>query len=106
MESQEKERSLKSLVEKVRKHDKLKDIDDDWFFGHNLVPESEDGIPKLVDEIRSHYDAFVQKQAEKGVIISTPLKSGGAEKEGTAIGRRIAREMKSDATTGIVGKKI
>ncbi len=77
IETQEQEKTLTALAEKVKAHDKLKDIPASYLKGRNLVPKSEAEIDQLVATIESDYKGFKQEMAERGVVISVPPTGGG-----------------------------
>jgi hypothetical protein len=77
LENQEKEKTSVQLTARVKAHEKLKDIPEEFLTGRNLVPKSEAEIDQLATEIRTSYDGFIQKQVEKGVFISKPPEGGG-----------------------------
>jgi len=77
IETQKQEKTSAELSEKVKKHEKLKDIPASYFKGRNLIPKSEAEIDQLVTEIENDYIGFKQEMAEKGVVISVPPAGGG-----------------------------
>ena len=79
IETQKQEKTSAELSERVKKHEKLKDIPASYFKGRNLVPKSEAEIDQLVTQIETDYNGFKQEMAEKGVVISVPPAGGGAE---------------------------
>ncbi len=106
LEKAEKDKTSALLTEKVRKHDKLKDIPASFLKGRNLAVESEDKIDQLVTELETDWNAFKQEQAEKGVIISVPSSSTETIKEGAEIGKKIAEKKNAKSSDGVKGKKI
>ncbi len=76
-EAQTQEKTLIALSEKVKAHEKLKDIPASYLRGRNLVPKSEADIDNLVASIETDYNGFKQEMAEKGVVISVPPTGGG-----------------------------
>ena len=79
IEAQAQEKTLTALSEKVKGHEKLKDIPVSYLKGRNLVPKSEAEIDQLVNEIVTDYTGFKQELTEKGAIIPTPPPAGGGE---------------------------
>ena len=77
IDAQKQEKALASLAEKVKSHEKLKDIPVSYLKGRNLIPKSEADIDQLVASIESDYNGFTQEMAEKGVVLSTPPEGGG-----------------------------
>jgi hypothetical protein len=77
LEQQAQEKTLASLTERVKSHEKLKDIPVSYLKGRNLTPKSEAEVDQLVAEIESDYVGFKQEMAEKGVVLSIPPEGGG-----------------------------
>jgi len=77
IEKQEQEKTLTVLSEKVKAHEKLKDIPAWYLKKCNLVPESEDKIEQLAISIETDWNEAKQFEAERGVIISVPPEGGG-----------------------------
>ena len=84
-EAQEQEKTLTALSEKVKKHEKLKDIDPDWLVGRNLIPKSEDEIEQLATNVSEQWNTYKQKKVEQGVVISVPPPGGGQQGEKVTI---------------------
>jgi hypothetical protein len=78
LDAQKQEKTLTALADKVKSHDKLKDIPKSFLNNRNLIPKSEDEIDQLVSTIEADYNSFTQEMAEKGVIISKPSAGGGS----------------------------
>lgn len=107
IEKQQKEKTTAVLVDKVKKHDKLKSIPESFLKGRNLTPESEDKIEQLVTELESDWNAFSQDLAEKGVHVVIPPKSEGGAKDGEAAGKRVAeKHNQTVAGGGTEGKQV
>jgi len=106
LEAQEKEKARTALIDKVKSHDKLKNIPASFLKGRNLVPESEDAIDQLVASVEADYTAFKQDMAEQGVMISVPPVGGSGNKEGAALGKAIAEKKNTNSSDGIKGKTI
>jgi hypothetical protein len=102
LELQEQEKTATLLIDKVKKHDKLKDIPDLFFEGRNLIPKSEAEIDNLVDGLRDIY----QRQVEAGVIVSIPKSSPEGNKEGSEIGKNAAKKRNENASDGVKAKAI
>ena len=85
IETQKQEKTLIALSEKVKTHEKLKDIPQSYLKGRNLVPKSEAEIDQLVAEIETDYNGFKQEMAEKGVPISIPPAGDGQLSEKSTI---------------------
>jgi len=85
VEAQIQERTLATLTEKVKAHEKLKDIPVSYLKGRNLAPKSEAEIEQLAAEIETDYNGFKQEMAEKGVVISVPPAGGGQSGEKVTI---------------------
>jgi len=85
IEAQKQEKTLIALSEKVKTHEKLKDIPASYLKGRNLVPKSEADIDQLVTSIETDYNGFKQEMAEKGVVISVPPTGGGQQGEKVTI---------------------
>lgn len=85
IEVQVQEKTLAALTEKVKVHEKLKDIPASYLKGRNLVPKSEAEIDQLVTSIVTDYNGFKQEMAEKGVVISVPPTGGGQQSEKSTI---------------------
>jgi hypothetical protein len=77
IEAQKQEKTLAALSERVKAHDKLKDVPPWYLKKCNLVPESEDKIEQLVAGIKIDWDEAKQFEAERGVVISVPPAGGG-----------------------------
>ena len=106
LENQEKEKARAALIDKVKGHDKLKNIPASFLKGRNLIPETEDGIDQLVASVEADYTAFKQDMAEQGVVISAPPVGGGGNKEGAAVGKAIAEKKNTNTSEGVKGKAI
>jgi hypothetical protein len=76
-EAQTQEKTLTALSEKVKAHEKLKDIPASYLKGRNLIPKSEAEIDQLAAQIETDYNGFKQEMAEKGVVLSVPPTGGG-----------------------------
>ena len=81
LEKQEQEKTLTALSEKVKTHEKLKDIPSTFLEGRNLIPKSEAEIDQLAADIRTVYDKHVQSETEKGAYISIPSTGDGHQEE-------------------------
>ncbi len=77
IEAQKQEKTLAALSERVKAHDKLKDIPPWYLKKCNLVPESEDKIEQLATSIETDWNEAKQFEAERGVHISVPPAGGG-----------------------------
>lgn len=106
LENMEKEKASRALMDKVKSHDKLKDIPASFLKGRNLLPNSEGEIDQLAASIEADYSAFKQDMAEKGVVISAPPVGGGSVKEGETLGKSIAEKKNANASEGVKGKAI
>ena len=83
--TQKQERTSKALSDKVKAHEKLKDIPASYLKGRNLTPKTEDEIDNLVSSIETDYNGFKQEMAEKGVILSNPPAGGGQQDDKSTI---------------------
>ncbi len=106
LEKQEEEKAASALVEKVKSHEKMKDIPASFLKGRNLAPKSEAEIDQLVATVEADYNGFKQEMADKGVVISVPPSGGGAPKEGADAGKKIAEKRNANTSEGVTGKKI
>jgi hemerythrin len=106
LEKQEQEKELSALVDKVKTHEKIKNIPASFLRGRNLTPKSEGEIDQLVASIETDYNGFKQEMAEQGVVISVPPSGGGTPKEGETIGKAIAERKNTNASDGVKGKTI
>ena len=101
----EKERTTEALTSKVKNRLKEKGVDEDWLIGRNLAVESEDVLEQKVDEVATNWATYVQRQAEKGVVINVPQNAQGNVAEGK-FGSKIAELKNAGASEGAEGKKI
>lgn len=106
LSQQEKEKSVTAMAEKVKSHDKLKNIPKSFLAGRNLIPESEDKIDELVTTIEGAYNNFTQEMAEKGVVISIPPTGGASLKDGATAGKSIAEKRNANTSDGVKGKAV
>jgi hypothetical protein len=106
LEKQEKEKTSASLTDKVKAHDKVKNIPASFLKGRNLVPESEEKIEQLATEIETDWNTFRQDLAEKDVHINIPPSPGSKAKEGETIGKQIAETKNAKQSEGVKGKTI
>jgi hypothetical protein len=106
LENIKKEKTANALIDKVKSHDKLKEIPASFLKGRNLIPQSEGEIEQLAASIEADYSAFKQEMAEKGVVISAPPVGGGSVKEGETLGKSIAEKKNANASEGVKGKAI
>lgn len=106
LENMEKEKTMNALIDKVKSHDKLKDIPASFLKGRNLIPQSEGEIDQLVTSIEADYSAFKQEMAEKGVVISVPPAGGGSLEQGGTIGKEIAEKKNAKTSDGVKGKTV
>jgi len=106
LENQEKEKAAAALADKVKGHEKMKDIPASFLKGRNLIPKSEAEINQLVLAVEADYNGFKQEMAEKGVVISVPPAGGGAPKEGEAMGKKIAEKKNTNSSDGVKGKAV
>jgi hypothetical protein len=77
LEKAEQEKTSAALIERVKAHEKLKDIPVSFFKGRNLIPKSEAEIDQLAESINVDFTGFKQEMANKGVVISVPPAGGG-----------------------------
>lgn len=101
----EKEKTAQALSAKLKDQLKSKGVDEDWLIGRSLDVENEEGITAMVNKISTDWSTYVQKQAEKGVIISVPVSADGKPNEGQ-LGAKIAEKQNAGISGGIEGKKI
>lgn len=101
----EKEKTAQALSAKLKDQLKIKGVDEDWLIGRSLDVENEEEITAMVNKISTDWSTYVQKQAEKGVIISVPVSADGKPNEGQ-LGAKIAEKQNAGISGGIEGKKI
>jgi hypothetical protein len=104
-EAQTQEKTSAALVEKVTKHEKLKDIPASYLKGRNLVPKSEAEIDQLVAGIETDYNGFKQEMAEKGVVLSIPPTGGGQQGEKVTIDTYLDEKFPKEPQGKILIKK-
>ena len=93
IENQEKEKSRSALAEKVKSHEKIKDIPAWYLSKSNLVPESEDMFDQHIANLESDWNKTRQQMIDDGMVFSTPPAAGGTGgKEGAEVGKKIAEK--------------
>jgi undecaprenyl pyrophosphate synthase len=107
-EGLEKAKTQEQLMAKFQAKLKEKGVDELYIpiYSRNLVIESEDKLDQLVEDTDKVHKDFVQKSADKGVIISIPGQNAGPAEAGEATGKSIAEKRNKSATEGVPGKKV
>ena len=101
----EKEKTAATLSVKLKNQLKSKGVDEDWLIGRSLDVENEEAINPMVEKISTDWSTYVQKQAEKGIVISVP-KSPQVNQNDGKLGEKIAERQNAGTSDGIEGKKI
>ena len=105
IETQKQEKTLIALSEKVKTHEKLKDIPETFLTDRNLVPKSEDEIDQLATKIRAIYDKHVQSETEKGAYVSIPPAGGGSAGEKETITEYLDEKFPKEPQGKVLIKK-
>lgn len=102
----EKDRTASTILDKVKAHEKLKDIDPAFYNGRTL-PDSEDGIEDFVTSVETDYLTIKQKFADQGLGGNTAPVLGGPNKEGvsTAVETYIKNKTAPEKSAGDLGGK-